>query len=108
MPAHVQADENDLPSIDDTIAAVSVLGRILDEMRSRLAAAELAVANLQKEKRALRSELRAIVDYAVLRPIAPSGVQVQNSPIAATRFDDELLAIMKGIDSSFGSRSARH
>ena len=104
MPTHTQIDDLDLPSIDDTIAAVSVLGRILEEMRARLAESERAVARLEKEKRTLRAELKAIVDLANPRPAAaqaPSGSREQR-PLR----DEELMAIMKRIDASFGQRAA--
>lgn len=106
MSTHIQVDDTDLPSIDETIAAVSILGRILDEMRARLAASERAVASLERERLTLRSELRAIVDYAASRPVAPPSVRSKAREVRHTPLDDELVAIMKGIDASFERRAA--
>ena len=60
----------DVPTIDDTIIAMTLLGRILDELKARLTVAERTVASLQNEKLVLRAELRTMLECIARRPTA--------------------------------------
>ena len=103
MHAEPQPDFSDLPSIDDTIAAMSVLGRILDELRSKLAVSEQTVARLAKEKSTLQKELWAIVDFASAQRVRQTKASVIHS-IASNATRNELFELVKSIDASFGTR----
>lgn len=95
-------DTVELPSVEETVAAMAILGRILDELRARLAAAERTVASMQLEKRALQAELHSLVEYAARRApyAAPASFMAQEP--ANVSLDDSLAALVKGIDASFG------
>ncbi len=101
-------DTVDLPTVDNTIAAMAVLGRILDELRARLATAERAVVVLENENLALRAELRALADDAARRPVCLPSVQPQQAQPWNAPLEEAMLAFIKGVDTSFGRAAAQH
>lgn len=104
MHAEPQPDLSDLPSIDDTIAAMSVLGRILDELRSKIAVTEQTVARLAKEKSSLQKELCIIVEHASFQKAPLTRASASRSTASSTTLD-ELSMLMKRMNSSSARRS---
>ena len=100
-------NDETLRTVDDTIAAVTLFGRMVDELRSRLAAAEFVVSTLEQENIDLRAEVRALSEreahrVSTLLPTQPAQTQPWEAPL-----DEAMLALIKGIDTSF-ARGAAH
>lgn len=95
-------DVVELPSVEETIAAMAILARILGELRARLTVSEQMVATMQLEKRSLQAELHSLVEYAARRAPYTAPSAPMSDIRADASLDASLAALVKGIDASFG------